>query len=382
MLLPRSRGARRLALAASALALCAAAGPGAAYAADTSAPSTPRLSGTAAAGKVALNWTASWDNIRLSDYGVWRNRRSTTSWQEMGRFTGTTFTDTSVTAGDTYTYVVRARDTSNNWSPASNEVTVSVPTATSPTPTPTPTPSPTATPSPTPTPTPAPSTGPVGMPGTWTLRFADEFSSGLDTSKWNVGWFGTGVTKAPNGAEWACMDPANVRVANGELQLSLASRQQSCGGTTQPYSGGLVNTNGKFEFSYGAYEVRAWLPGTGGVMANWPAIWADGQNWPTDGEIDVMEGLGGQACWHFHYTGGGPGGCASGTYFGGWHTFAANWEPGAITYYYDGVQVGRLTSGITSAPEYLILANSTGQWGGPTLTPATMRVDYVRVWRR
>ena len=147
MYLPRLRGARRLALAASALALFGAAGPGAAYAADTSPPTTPRLSGTVAAGKVTLNWTASWDNIRLSDYGVWRNRQSSTYWQEMGRFTGTTYTDTSVADGATYTYVVRARDTSNNWSPASNEVTLTVPTTA--TPTPSPTPSPTATPAPT-----------------------------------------------------------------------------------------------------------------------------------------------------------------------------------------------------------------------------------------
>jgi beta-glucanase (GH16 family) len=71
-------------------------------------------------------------------------------------------------------------------------------------------------------------------------------------------------------------------------------------------------------------------------------------------------------------------GCPSGTYTDGWHTFAANWEPGIITYYYDGVDIGSVTSGITSAPMFLVLdydAEISGQ------APATMKVDYVRVWQ-
>src|ERR1700682_4716091 len=65
-----------------------------------------------------------------------------------------------------------------------------------------------------------------------------------------------------------------------------------------------------------------------GAISNCPAVWTDGQSWPTDGELDVMEGLSGQACWHFHDPQGGPGGCSSATYTGGWHTYGADWEPG------------------------------------------------------
>ena len=79
------------------------------------------------------------------------------------------------------------------------------------------------------------------------------------------------------------------------------------------------------------------------------------RNWPTDGENDVLEGLGGQACAHFHNPTSGPGACASGDFAGGWHTFAADWEPGSITYYYDETEFWQDTSGITSAPMYLIL---------------------------
>ena len=95
-----------------------------------------------------------------------------------------------------------------------------------------------------------------------------------------------------------------------------------------------------------------------------------------------MEGLSGQACWHFHDARGAPGSCSSATFTGGWHTFGADWEPGSVTYYYDGAAVGTITSGITSSPMYVILNLGTDHSNsGPLQAPATMRVDYVRVWQ-
>lgn len=78
-----------------------------------------------------------------------------------------------------------------------------------------------------------------------------------------------------------------------------------------------------------------------------------------------------------HYVG--LGGCAAGT-FTGWHTYGVDWEPGSVTYYYDGHQVGQITSGVISAPMYLIL-NDAVPGGGYIHAPSTMKVDYVRVWR-
>jgi beta-glucanase (GH16 family) len=77
---------------------------------------------------------------------------------------------------------------------------------------------------------------------------------------------------------------------------------------------------------------------------------------------------------------GGPGACASGSYTG-WHTFASDWEPGSVTFYYDGVMVGRISTGITSAPMYIILDNTVSS-ATPWLTRAAdMQVAYVRVWQ-
>jgi beta-glucanase (GH16 family) len=232
---------------------------------------------------------------------------------------------------------------------------------------------------------PSPTPSPMGSaPGRWQLKFDDEFDgTSLDAAKWSTGWLAAGITPPVNADELECYDPANVTVAGGSLALSLVRQSGSCGGTRRPYVSGLVNTNGKFQFTYGFMEARIWLPGQGQVISNWPAFWSDGQNWPVDGEIDVLEGLtGGQACWHLHDLNGNPGGCAPGMYTGGWHTFAADWEPGSIRYYYDGQAVGTIHSGVTSDPMYLIINYATSvQHGGPVEVPATMRVDYVRVWQ-
>ncbi len=236
---------------------------------------------------------------------------------------------------------------------------------------------------PTTTPTTAPVTfggiQPVGpSAGSWARMILDsEFSGSSLDSQWSTGWFGSGITPGINSAEQNCYDPAQVGVSGGALNLTAVARSESCGGVTQPYASGIVTTNGKFNFTYGYMEALIWMHGAGSI-AHWPAFWADGQNWPTTGEIDTVEGLGGTACAHFHNSAGGPGGCAGGGYGGSWHTYAADWEPGSLTFYYDGVQIWKVTSGITSAPMYLILNLAVSS---AVTVPATMHVDYVRVWQ-
>jgi beta-glucanase (GH16 family) len=229
----------------------------------------------------------------------------------------------------------------------------------------------------------SPSPQPAGNPpGPWHLKFDDEFNGrSLNTAKWSTGWLGQSITPPVNAYELECYDPARVGVSAGTLNLSLIRQRESCG-KTRPYAGGMVNSDRKFQFTYGLMEARIRLPGRRGLITNWPAFWTDGQNWPADGEIDVMEGLASRACWHFLNPRANPGGCAPGRFANGWHTYGADWEPSAITYYYDGHVVGAVKAGITSAPMYLILNLAAADaYGSPVRVPAMMRVDYVRVWQ-
>ena len=145
----------------------------------------------------------------------------------------------------------------------------------------------------------------------------------------------------------------------------------------------MVQTAKDFTFTYGRMTARIWVPPGTGAIRNWPAFWANGTGtWPTTGELNVMEGLRGRACWHFHSSSGGPGGCAALANPSGWHIFAADWRPGSVTYFYDNVQVGRITTGVTGDPMYLVLNLGVSSLQSPPVTlPSEMLVDWVRVTR-
>ncbi|MGP3956815.1 glycosyl hydrolase family 18 protein [Nonomuraea sp. 3N208] len=86
---------------------------------DTTAPSVPgnlRSTGVTST-SVALAWNASTDNVAVTGYEVYRGSTLITT------VTGTTYTDTGLTAATAYTYTVRARDAAGNRSAASSPVT-------------------------------------------------------------------------------------------------------------------------------------------------------------------------------------------------------------------------------------------------------------------
>ena len=226
--------------------------------------------------------------------------------------------------------------------------------------------------------------GPRG--GVWQLVFDSQFKGrSLDTSQWSTGFFGPGVTVGANFGEQECYGPGQVRVAGGLLDITAVERTSVCGGRTMPFLSGMVMTYPKFSFTYGYLEARIWLPRGPEGIADWPAFWAFGQEHSeAKGEIDVLEGVRGHACVHFISVAGGRGhgACATANMAGAWHTFAAEWEPGSVTFYFDGSAVYRDTHGITSSPMYLVLnlALETAMTS-PDTAPATMEVSYVKVWQ-
>ncbi len=180
-----------------------------------------------------------------------------------------------------------------------------------------------------------------------------------------------------------------------------------------------TSTDALFNTTYGYIEARISLPATQGA---WPAFWMLPQStdiygsWPVSGELDIMETCGGfsdgsnnTACGTLHW--GTPSHVYKGsgyveldsdyTYF---HTYAVDWQPGQITWYYDGVAINTITnwesafSGASDSltfdapfdqPYYLLLnlAVDGGTFGGTANKAAfkddiNMYVDYVRVYQR
>jgi hypothetical protein len=96
---------------------------------DTTPPSTPTgLTATASGGSVSLSWTASTDNVGVTGYNVYRSTVSgfTPSPSTLiASPTGTSYTDTSLTAG-TYYYKVTAKDAAGNVSSPSTQASATV----------------------------------------------------------------------------------------------------------------------------------------------------------------------------------------------------------------------------------------------------------------
>jgi Beta-glucanase/Beta-glucan synthetase len=238
----------------------------------------------------------------------------------------------------------------------------------------------------------ASSTATKGATSGWKSIFDDEFNGqSLDTTKWMPCYHSGNCTNSGNGEqEWYF--PDNVSVNNGILTLS-AEKKTFTGpdGKTYHYASGMISSV-NFSFTYGYVEMRAKIAAGKGM---WSAFWT----LPTDGswppEIDVQETLGRDptvAHMRYHYGTSnsqvradwqGP------DFSAGWHTFAIDWEPDAVTWYIDGVARGQDTNAatVTNKPMYLLANLAVGApWPGvpdaTTVFPAKYEIDYIRVWQR
>ncbi|MFE1790956.1 glycosyl hydrolase family 18 protein [Streptomyces sp. NPDC059525] len=85
-----------------------------------SAPGTPTAGGLTET-SVTLSWPAATDDKGVKNYDLYRNGA------KLATVTGTTYTDSGLTKGTTYTYTVTARDTADQTGPASAPLSVTTP---------------------------------------------------------------------------------------------------------------------------------------------------------------------------------------------------------------------------------------------------------------
>ena len=99
-----------------------------AAAGDSQAPTAPTGLTATATGptQVNLSWNAATDNVGVTGYDVWRGPAGGTLTRIAGT-TGTSFSDTTVTGGQSFDYQVFAHDAAGNLSPPSAKVTVTTP---------------------------------------------------------------------------------------------------------------------------------------------------------------------------------------------------------------------------------------------------------------
>ncbi|SDN33610.1 Beta-glucanase, GH16 family [Streptomyces sp. cf386] len=268
-------------------------------------------------------------------------------------------------------------------------------------------------------------------PSGWTQVFLDDFNgaagTGVNTSNWQYAT-GTGYPGGP--ANWGTgevetmTNSTNNVSLDGSGNLRITPLRDAAGNWT---SGRIETNRTDFQPPAGGklrIEGRIQMPNVTGTAAEgyWPAFWTLGapyrgnyQNWPSVGELDIMENVQGlNRAWATMHCGTNPGGpcnettgignytaCPGSTCQSAFHTYTMEWDrsvsPETIRFSVDGTQFHSVNasqmdattwSNATNHGFFIILNVAMGgafpdAFGGgldaDTRSGAPMLVDYVQV---
>ena len=131
-------------------------------------------------------------------------------------------------------------------------------------------------------------TTPLNYPN-YALSWNDEFNGTSLSNDWTHE-LGNGYNGWGNN-ELQYYREQNTSLENGYLKIT--AKQEYYGGKN--YTSSRIKTQGNIFHTYGRIDIRAKLPFGQGI---WPAMWMLGENfsavgWPSCGEIDIMEMIGG-----------------------------------------------------------------------------------------
>lgn len=268
----------------------------------------------------------------------------------------------------------------------------------------------------------------------WKLKWADEFDGAqinpkhwdfdlgdgffnYEANQWIGGW---GNNELQNYTD----RPINAKVKDGRLLITAQKESyQGRGYTSARLKSRARDGTPLINQLYGRIEIKAKLPVGQGI---WPAIWMLPQDetygtWAASGEIDILEAKGhepNKIHGTIHYGSRWPANASSsklydlpsGQTIAEFHTYAIEWEPGEIRWYCDDVlystqnfwwssslvdgNQGRRPTGEADLnpwpapfdkPFYFVLniavgGNFAGAPNAMTEFPATMEIDYIRVY--
>ena len=254
--------------------------------------------------------------------------------------------------------------------------------------------------------------GTIDVPAGYTLVWHDEFDQdgAPDPKNWK---FEHGFVRNEED-QWYQEDNASVtggllviegrkeRVENPNYTGSgdwKTSRQYA------EYTSSSLNTSGLQSFQYGRFEMRARIPTSGGM---WPAWWTLGVSgeWPSNGEVDIMEYYAGnvlanvacgtstqwQAKWDSQPT---PLSSLGTGWSNDFHVWRMDWDDQTIDLYLDDqvmntTELSSMLNADGKSPfkqkAYMLVnlalgGNNGGSLSGTTF-PVRYEVDYIRVFQK
>ena|ERR1022692_642527 len=235
----------------------------------------------------------------------------------------------------------------------------------------------------------------------YTLVWSDEFDSNqINQNNWS---FETGNNNGWGNSELEYYTNSTNNAFVSQGNLIIEARQESNGGFA--YTSARMKTENNQSFAYGRMDIRAMLPKGQGI---WPALWMLGNNintvnWPTCGEIDMMELLGqqpnkvyGTIHWGVNASSQQSIGTSyvlnSGSFDQQFHVYSLIWRQDSLNMYIDdqqflGVPRNQVTSPYPFDKAFFFIFNIAvgGNWpgspDGTTVFPQRMIVDYIRVFQ-
>lgn len=242
---------------------------------------------------------------------------------------------------------------------------------------------------------------------------ADDFSaSGVDSTKWRV------RDGDYMSYDWAMLYKENI-TQNGDGNLVISAKRLKTpvvkkDGRERIYSGGYMDTIGKFSQEYGRWEIRAKIPLTEGKSAGfWPAFWLRPDDSSLGGEIDFLEAYGTpvkvdrdprnqtEGTVHFDQSGNNKksGWTPKVTPRGNvkldseYHIWAGEKTPEGIKFYFDNILYHTIPStdpgyakAFPKGAKYNIRVNFQigspywGQANDQTMDQGDYKIDYIRAW--
>ena len=252
--------------------------------------------------------------------------------------------------------------------------------------------------------------GPSSRTPTWSEEF--DVDGALDSSRWT---FEEGFVRNEE-LQWYQSDNAfaesGLLVIEGRTEdrpnpnYEAGSSDWRTSRETIEYTSASVTTKDSFSFQYGTMVVRAKVTNFTGT---WPAIWTLGTSceWPSNGEVDVMENYGGNILANFAWgTDTRWSAEWDASYWSvddlgaGWtddfHIWELEWSETRMVIRLDGQQLNEVSLSDTingsancagenpfQQPHYLLLNLALGGAGGSVdslVFPTRYLVDYVRVY--